>query len=53
VWSQKVGAGISELSWNGKSEGKITAHGIYFVRLTTETGRNSKILAESKIPMLP
>ena len=53
VWSQKVGAGINELSWNGKSGGKIAARGIYFVRLTTEAGGKSKVLAQSKIPMLP
>jgi hypothetical protein len=53
VWSRTVGAGVGELSWNEKSGGNITARGIYFVRLTAEVGGKSKVLAESKIPMLP
>jgi hypothetical protein len=53
VWSRTADAGVGELSWNGKSGGNIAARGIYFVRLTTAVGGKSRVLAESKIPMLP
>ena len=51
VWSQAVGAGTAELSWNGRTERGAAVRGIYLVRLTEN--RSSKVLAESKVMLLP
>jgi len=52
VWSQTAGFGASELTWNTRA-GRVAAPGIYLVRLTAANGLNSKVLADSKITLVP
>ena len=52
VWSQTASNGTTELSWNTKT-GKSAAPGIYLVRLTAGNGLSSKVLADSKITLVP
>jgi biopolymer transport protein ExbB len=53
VWSRTVVVGTGELSWNGKAGGNIAAHGIYFVRLSANADGKSRVIAESKLSILP
>ncbi len=53
VWSQTAANGASELSWNAKAAGSSAAPGIYLVRLTAGSGPQSKVLADSKITLIP
>ncbi len=52
VWSQSAQSGTSELTWNGKTQGRATATGIYVVRLTAGAN-NARVLGEAKIALTP
>ena len=52
VWSRKIEAGATEVSWNRKAEGHSIAAGTYIVRLAASEFQ-SRLLAESKITLTP
>ncbi len=53
VWSHNMNSGAPEASWDGRLKSGLPASGVYFVRLTTDTGRNPKVLAETKFTLVP
>ena len=53
VWSQSVGAGITELEWNGQTSQGTSIHGVYVARLTLDVDGKSRTLAENEIMVKP
>jgi len=50
MWSQTLGAGTQEVTWDGKVQGKTASSGLYILRLfVSGTGQGMKLAAQSKI----